>query len=75
MDETKKLLERLMLLYAPWEVVSVSCQEGGEDHSPGRVTIWVGGRCCVRRYRGQTVRRTASIKFGCLGRSRTALTL
>ena len=28
-----------MFLCAPWEVVSVSCQEGGEDHSPGRVTI------------------------------------
>ena len=39
MDEAKKLFERLMFLCAPWEVVSVSCQEGGEDRSPGRVTV------------------------------------
>ena len=39
MGEAKQLFERLMFLCAPWEVVSVSCQEGGEDRSPGRVTI------------------------------------
>ena len=39
MDEAGKLLEQLMFLYAPWEVVSVSCQAGGEDHSPGRVMV------------------------------------
>lgn len=39
MEEVNKFCELLMFLHRPWEVSSVSCQAGGEDRSPGRVTI------------------------------------
>ena len=51
MEEVNKFCELLMFLHPPWKVISVSCQEGGEDRSPGRVTIemayqekWYEGR-------------------------------
>ena len=39
MEEVNKFCELLMFLHPPWEVVSVFSREGGEDRSPGRVTI------------------------------------
>lgn len=39
MEEVNKFCELLMFLHPPWEVISVSSREGGEDRSPGRVMI------------------------------------